>query len=135
MSNTSGETKMTFLNRLGGGGGDGGGGREWSTHPLCQLWTWFQLDADFLRLVLVGSITMVMGGHRCFLIHCNKSFSDWLFYLLILHLYLRNNGCNCILLVCYNKIYIPLAWGECNYWFVRTKFIFLPIGMSVASII
>ena len=28
-------------------------------YPLSQLWTWFQLGADFLRLVLGGNIDMV----------------------------------------------------------------------------
>ena len=45
-------------------------------------------------------------------------FSDWWFYLLMLHSYLNYNnfhcGYNLALMVCYNKIQILVYWDECS---------------------
>ena len=80
------------------------------------------VGADFLRLVSGGNINMVAdcyGWSQVLSTRCN-SFSDWCFYLLMLHSYLNYNNFYCgynfdlALLVCYNKIYILIHWVI--YW-------------------
>ena len=121
-NDTSGWAKINFLNCL---------GEEWSPYPLSQLWTWFQLGTDFLGLVLGGNINMVAdcyGWSQVLLNSLQCCFSDWWFYLLMLHSYLSYNnfhcGYNLALLVCYNKIY---------QWFKTTRFIFWFREMGVTS--
>ena len=139
---------MNFLNCL---------GKDWSTYPLSQLWTWFQLGADILRLVLDESINMVEDCYRCslfFSAHCNKAslnddFTWWLYcshtWTIIFPLWLlprliglvRQNSYFSLLgwiwSVVY-KIYISIYWNKCSINDLRQQdLIFWFLGMGVTS--
>ena len=110
-------------------------------YPLSQPWTWFKLSAGFfccwIRVKILTWLQIFTGGHMCLSTCCNNSYSDWLFYLLMLHPYLNYNnfhcGYNLALLVRYNKIFILIYWDECSIWFKTTRFTFWFFGMTVAS--
>ena len=66
MENTSSWAKINFLTCL---------VEEWSPYSLSQLWTWFQLGTEFLRLLSGGNINIlqiVTGGHRCSSTRCKR---------------------------------------------------------------
>lgn len=132
MGSTSGWAKMNFLNCLRNGHhipclGSGSGS------------SWVRAFRGWFRVEVLTWLQIVTGGQSYFSTHCNNWIIDWWFYLLILHSHLNYNnfycGYNFALLVCYNKIPIPISWHEHNHWFMTTKFIFRFIGMSVASMI
>ena len=111
MGNTSGWTKNKFSELLSG---------RRVPYPLSQLWTWFQLGADFLRLVSGGNINMVVdfcGWSQALLNSLQLLLLYWWFYLLMLYSDLNYNNFHCdynlALLVRFNKIYILIYWNEC----------------------